>query len=82
MPAARTVARKPRSLKEGRAAYTTAPARRARAKTIELEFHIVLSASADAEAFTDELIAMVEAHGGSIGGGVVAREEQGHGQKR
>lgn len=75
MPATRTAARKPRRLKESRAAYATAPARRARAKTIELEFHVVLPASADAEAFTDELVAMVEAHGGSIGGGVVAQKE-------
>ncbi|MDW8324992.1 MAG: hypothetical protein RMK99_00375 [Anaerolineales bacterium] len=74
MPAARTVARKPRRLKESRAAYTTAPVRRARSQTTELEFHIVLPAGADAEAFTDKLIALVESYGGSIGGGIIARD--------
>ncbi|MCS6909750.1 MAG: hypothetical protein NZM11_04170 [Anaerolineales bacterium] len=66
MLAARTVARKPRRLKESRAAYTTAPVRHARFKTTEFEFHIVLPASADTEAFTDKLIAPGESYGGSI----------------
>lgn len=38
----------------------------------QLEFFISLPARADAEAFTDRLIELVEAYKGTVGGGTVA----------
>jgi hypothetical protein len=36
-----------------------------------MEFHIVLSEGRDINHFTDELIELVEAYQGSVGGGIV-----------
>lgn len=81
MPAAKTAKRpaaaRPRRLKEERAVYAPSPptTERKRTKLKELAFHITLPSNADAEAFTDELIALVESHGGAVGGGTVVEDE-------
>lgn len=74
----RKSAPKARPLKENRTVYvvTYNASKRTRAKQNELEFHITLPSNADAEAFTDKLIELVEAHDGTVAGGTVTAREQ------
>ncbi len=66
--------RKALRVAESKAVYAArANARKAtRIRVTQMEFHIRLPAGENAEEFADKLIELVEAYGGTVGGGKVA----------
>ncbi|MBL8045489.1 MAG: hypothetical protein JNL09_03055 [Anaerolineales bacterium] len=77
MPKAKANSVKPRRIKESAPVYvvsTKAP-KRARVQTAELQFFITLPDKTHAEAFTDQLIELVESYGGSVAGGTATEGE-------
>jgi hypothetical protein len=67
----RRPARKVAQVKERRAGYAapTADKKAVRASETRMDFHVVLPRGTDVDGFTDQLIELVEAYRGMIGGG-------------
>ena len=61
-----------RKVSEARVRYhTRTPGRSAKVKEAHLEFYITLPKLANVDEFSDKLIELVEAFGGTVGGGIV-----------
>ena len=82
MSAAKAVQRKTgkkvTQVKEKQAAYSVPTARTKKALAVQeahMEFHIVLPDNNTVDRFTDDLIELVEAYQGSVGGGTSSKQE-------
>lgn len=74
----RKVGRKLTRVKEKQTVYAVPVARTKKAAAVQeahMEFHIVLPDNSAANRFTDDLIELVEAYQGSVGGGTSSEEE-------
>lgn len=77
MPKVKANVSKPRRIRETAPIYavsTKAP-KRTRLQTAELQFFITLPDKTRAEAFTDQLIELVESYGGSVAGGIATESK-------
>ena len=74
----RKVGRKVTRVKEKQAVYAVPTTRTKKVVSVQethMEFHMVLPENADINQFTDDLIELVEAYQGSVGGGTSSQEE-------
>jgi hypothetical protein len=72
----RKAGRKVARVKEKQAVYAIPTTRTKKAvPETHIEFHMMLPENADINQFTDDLIKLVEAYHGSLGGGTSSQEE-------